>query len=356
MIPEQLSYLPQHQILICLPCQVGVRPGRAATAHFRNTHQWKGRQLAEAEAYVSTLQLQDPHTAELPPNNSVAIPELKRPIDGYRCECCGYLRQHKEDIQAHIRKERHRSGSGESYTRVLLQTFSHGRYARHWTVSLVGEEENGEHAGREAEGSFQKMLADYKVKYTAKRTKRQEIADNPGETENQSMWVRELGWAEYFAEKNRRDIYLASLMPRAAGVRTPAHRRNDETLGEVDAVLTRLGGSLDRIMQRCAARLKLVPHETLRWLNSIDPTKPAGRPFTLKENEKSMYRYRQFMKRCLVYCSRTARLGREEAQTAASDSVDRRAVDVAGADERRVDTAGARSRRYTGRRGGSGGK
>ena len=94
----------------------------------------------------------------------------------------------------------------------------------------------------------------------------------------------------------------------------PAHRRNDETLGEVDMVLMRLGGSFDRIMQRCAARLKLVPHETLRWLNSIDPMKPAGRPFTLKENEKSMYRYRQFMKRCLVYCSRAARLGRSKAQ------------------------------------------
>ena len=41
-------------------------------------------------------------------------------------------------------------------------------------------------------------------------------------------------------------------------------RRNDVTLGEVDMVLFRIAGVVDRIMQRRAARLKLVPHETLR--------------------------------------------------------------------------------------------
>jgi hypothetical protein len=113
-----------------------------------------------------------------------------------------------------------------------------------------------------------------------------------------------MGWAEYFDGKQERRMYLASLMPRSAHTHLPAHRRNDETLAEVDMVLMRLGGSFDRIIQRCAARLKLVSHETLRWLNSIDPIKPTGRPFTLKENEKSMYRYRQYIKRCLVYCCR----------------------------------------------------
>jgi superfamily II DNA helicase RecQ len=166
----------------------------------------------------------------------------------------------------------------------------------------------------DGEDGFQSMLQRYRVRHDAKRTKRREIADNPSGVGNQSTWVREMGWAEYFDDKQKRRIYLASLMPRSAHTRVPARRRNDETLGEVDMVLMRLGGSFDRIMQRCAARLKLVPHETLRWLNSIDPMTPAGRPFTLKENEKSMYRYRQFMKRCLVYCSRAARLGRREAQ------------------------------------------
>ena len=100
-------------------------------------------------------------------------------------------------------------------------------------------------------------------------------------------------------------------MPRRAGIRTPAHRQNDESLGEVNPLLMRLGESFNRVMQRCAARLKLVPYESLLWLNSINPMKPAGRPFKLKQNEKSMYRYRQFIKRCLVYGVRVGRLERE---------------------------------------------
>jgi hypothetical protein len=79
-----------------------------------------------------------------------------------------------------------------------------------------------------------------------------------------------MGWVEYFDGKQERRTYLASLMPRSAHTRVPTHRRNDETLAEVDMVLIRLGGSFDRIMQWCAARLKLVSHETLRWFNSAD--------------------------------------------------------------------------------------
>ncbi len=85
-----------------------------------------------------------------------------------------------------------------------------------------------------------------------------------------------MGWTEHFDGKSKRMIHLASLMPRSAKTRVAAHQRN-ETLGEVDMVLIRLGSSFDRVMQRCTARLKLVPHETLRWLNSIDPAKPAAR-------------------------------------------------------------------------------
>ena len=122
------------------------------------------------------------------------------------------------------------------------------------------------------------------------------------------MWVREIDQTEYFNSKHKREIFLVSLMPRHERIRTLVQRRNDVMLGEVDIVLFRIVGMVDRIMQRCIARLKLVPHETLRQLNSIDSTKPTRRLFTLKENEKSIYRYRQFIKRCLVYSVRTTRL------------------------------------------------
>lgn len=162
-----------------------------------------------------------------------------------------------------------------------------------------------------AEDPFQCMLRTYEEKYDTQWQERRQIADDPKGVENQSRWVQYIGWAALFDGKDKRVIYLAGLMARRVGIRTPAHRRSDESLGEVDPVLIRLGESFNRVMQRCAARLKLVPRESLLWLNSIDPIKPAGRPFELKQNEKSMYRYRQFIKRCLVYCVRAGRLGRE---------------------------------------------
>lgn len=80
-----------------------------------------------------------------------------------------------------------------------------------------------------------------------------------------------------------------------------------------DPMLTRLGDSFDRVIKRCSRRLELVPHETLRWLNGIDPNKPASAPFRVKEHADSMYRYRQFWKRCLCYYVQVGRLGRREA-------------------------------------------
>ena len=270
-----------------------------------------GDSLQRLLNYLTTVSFCDPHTVDLPPHGTLGIPELGSPLKGFRCADCTYLTPNKKMWQSHISQSQHNGSGGANRYVVQLQTFSRGSYARYWVVG--DESDQGAEMVEGVGDSFQQMLGEYQITYDAKRTQRRDIADNPQGSENQSMWVREMGWAEYFNGKHKREIFLASLMPRREGIRTPVQRRNDVTLGEVDMVLFRMVGVVDRIMQRCAARLKLVPHETLRWLNSIDPTKPAGRPFTLKKNEKSMYRYRQFIKRCLVYSVRTARLGRDQA-------------------------------------------
>ena len=92
---------------------------------------------------------------------------------------------------------------------------------------------------------FRGVLTQYQAQYDAKRAERRRIADNPSGSENQSPWVKEIGWVEYFAEKDKKTIYLTSLIPRPAQRRVADHRRNDETLGEVDTILIRLGGSFN---------------------------------------------------------------------------------------------------------------
>ena len=141
---------------------------------------------------------------------------------------------------------------------------------------------------------------------------RRRIAENPSGAGNVSRWVQEMGWAKHFKGMDKTAIHLASLMPRARKARRQGQQ--NPTLEEVDPQLALLGDSFDRVIERCSRRMELVPHETLRWLNSIDPNKPAGGPFTQKERDKSIYKYRQFGKRCLCYCGRMYRLGREEAE------------------------------------------
>jgi superfamily II DNA helicase RecQ len=162
------------------------------------------------------------------------------------------------------------------------------------------------------DGEWTAMLSRYDAGLAKEHEERRRIAENPSGVENVSRWVQEMGWAKHFEGKDKTTIHLASLMPRAHKARRQVQQ--NPTLGEVDSQLALLGGSFDRVIERCSRRMELVPHETLRWLNSIDPNKPAGAPFTLKERDKSMYKYRQFGKRCLCYCGRMYRLGREEAE------------------------------------------
>jgi hypothetical protein len=57
IVPEGLWYLPDHQVLVCLPCRIGIRPGASSKRHLQNEHQMKGQPLKDALQYISTLQL-----------------------------------------------------------------------------------------------------------------------------------------------------------------------------------------------------------------------------------------------------------------------------------------------------------
>ncbi|KAL7940362.1 hypothetical protein V8C42DRAFT_349555 [Trichoderma barbatum] len=54
--------------------------------------------------------------------------------------------------------------------------------------------------------------------------------------------------------------------------------RHQETI-KVNQRLRHLGASFDRVLDRCIKRIKRVPDETLKWLASIDPTRPSSKPF-----------------------------------------------------------------------------
>jgi hypothetical protein len=93
------------------------------------------------------------------------------------------------------------------------------------------------------------------------------VSPRTPEMENVSPWVREMGWAEHFAGKDKTMIHEATLMPRARRTRAAQGRQGRQQglgEGELDERLTRLGESFNRVIQRCCERMKVVPHETLR--------------------------------------------------------------------------------------------
>ncbi|KAK4441873.1 hypothetical protein QBC34DRAFT_432084, partial [Podospora aff. communis PSN243] len=61
-------------------------------------------------------------------------------------------------------------------------------------------------------------------------------------------------------------------------------------------------------------RIDRVPTQSLKWLASVDPTKPVGQPFSVKEKEKTWEFYSGRFQRYLCYCVRVFPLGRRTAQ------------------------------------------
>ncbi|KAL9560703.1 hypothetical protein ACKAV7_015194 [Fusarium commune] len=57
-----------------------------------------------------------------------------------------------------------------------------------------------------------------------------------------------------------------------------------------------------------------VPDETLKWLGSIDATKPVTKPFRHKQEAATMERYSADWERYLCYCARIWPLGRDKAR------------------------------------------
>ncbi|RYP53350.1 hypothetical protein DL770_010995 [Monosporascus sp. CRB-9-2] len=155
------------------------------------------------------------------------------------------------------------------------------------------------------------MLSAYGDRLAAEEEKRRRTADGPGGVDAESTWVKEMGWAKHLEGVDLVELYEAGAGPISSATR---EKLRDAAAKEEQRRLARLGESFDREMARCVKRLDAVPHETLRWLASIDPNKPAGRPFGTKDHASSMDRYRTYWKRYLCYCVRARRLGRDAAE------------------------------------------
>jgi superfamily II DNA helicase RecQ len=305
------------RVLLCRICRSAVCLGSGTEAHFRR-HKITGDVLqAVLSVASSTSLLHDPRSVVLPPDGSLAIEGL--PVfSGFSCQACRYLTCNKTKMYAHVGMHKERSGRG--WVKVGLQAFVRGNLARYWIVETEAvegasttDDSSGGVGGSTVGGdsSFVSAVRTCERELTDGDRKRQQMVEAPGGVDREDPWVSWIKWAKHLQGKDRSVLHAAGCLPLARGAESKL--RSTEAI-EANRRLRQLADSFDRELTRSMLRLDSVPLDTLKWLNSVDPSKPSGQPFQLKQNAGSMEWYSTCWQRYLCYCTRIYMLGREGAE------------------------------------------
>ncbi|PCD21222.1 hypothetical protein FGRA07_11749 [Fusarium graminearum] len=267
-----------YQILICRLCQAATRPGNSIEIHFRQKHQCKGKLLKDIKDYYGTLELADPKLAAIPEDNSEAIEQLAI-LHGYSCNACRYLTIARDNIVRHWREARHREAE-EQWTKVRLQTWMGGHLARYWIIRDKNDSNGPSNTADISQSAMDEVIAASQARLDEEDAVRLRKGDVKEELDRDSPWVKRLGWVRHFGSRDLIDVYDAAqwLRARTATGRSSRGQEDEEAVRE-RLLLSRLGQSFDREVERCCWRLNSVPTETLQWLNSISSVTPNGVPF-----------------------------------------------------------------------------
>ncbi|EXL40287.1 hypothetical protein FOCG_17175 [Fusarium oxysporum f. sp. radicis-lycopersici 26381] len=308
---------PDYQILICRLCQAAVRPGAGIESHFRFVHQLKGQVLKDIKDYFSTLELADPKLIAVPEDNSPAVEQLAV-SDGYSCNACRYLTVARDNIVRHWREAGH-GAAEERWTQVRLQTWIGARnHTRYWIVrddsDIDGPADTANAADARRQSAMDELITISQARLKEEDAARLRKGDLKEDIDRDSPWVKRLGWVRHFGSRDLISIHDAAqwLRARAATGRW-AQNQEDEEAARERLLLSRLGQSFDREVDRCCWRLDSVPTETLQWLGSITSMTPSGVPFGRKGKEESMSQYKSVGHRYLSFCWKAYRIGRKEA-------------------------------------------
>ncbi|GJC88060.1 hypothetical protein ColLi_10898 [Colletotrichum liriopes] len=337
-----LTFASQPRVALCTHCKQAIRTDGAVESHFRQAHHLTGLtlravvDLALAEAAANGGSLEDPHTCELPTDGSPPLEGLPV-LDGYGCGSCGFRTTSRKLIKLHAQRGAHglgrpavaptaararSTGSSPGWGAVRIQTLSRNRYARYWIVRDPGTGDEGQAQQRSGGGgsgggdgsdgdAFAQRLAERQDIMAAEDLQWERTVVASADVNQQSAWVREMKWAEHLDGHDLVDLYDAGAPPASEAARRAAW---DDGYREEQRRLALLPESFRHEVGRCSLRLAKVPHETRRWLKSINPEKPEGRPFALEQEADTVRKYQAVWERYLCYCIRAYRLGRAEAQ------------------------------------------
>ncbi|OAQ71908.1 hypothetical protein VFPPC_12026 [Pochonia chlamydosporia 170] len=293
-------------------CQRAVKPGAGVKSHFSHIHRVKGEQLKDIADYANADSLHDPNTIELPADWSEPVPIIK--IEhGFSCNSCRYLTRSEKNALHHWKESQHNRG-GPKYSAVKLQSWTPTKRARYWIINVPGDSTVAPlpPSGPE-ESAMDNIIAESQAELLEEDTKRNEHGNRQEGIDFDSTWVKHMKWVRHFGDRNLLDIHDAAQGIRARASKAKTRAPEDEMNTRETQLLTRLGESFDREVDRCSWRLSSVPDETLQCLRGIEPGKPHQSPFRRTTKDKSQARYQAVGHRYLEFCWRAYQLGREEA-------------------------------------------
>ncbi|KAK2923532.1 hypothetical protein FoTM2_015689 [Fusarium oxysporum f. sp. vasinfectum] len=181
----------------------------------------------------------------------------------------------------------------------MLQSLRRAPHARYWIVEVVRTRR------------LLKLVRRCEKELGEAAAERRRKVEAPGGVDQESRWVQFMKWASHLQGKDKLKLYQASLSPVPRSSEQRLWRQEDR---DANARLRVLAESFRRELARGLERLDRVPDETLKWLGSIDSTKPSTKPFGRKQQAESMQRYSGYWERFLCYCVRIFPLGQAGAQ------------------------------------------
>ncbi|KAF6517699.1 hypothetical protein HZS61_003260 [Fusarium oxysporum f. sp. conglutinans] len=306
---------------------VAIKPGiDQVEHHYRNRHKTAGRQLREVIAFAASfspsgsqpLALRDPtdKDIELPADGGPPIPGLET-YAGIR-----YSSKHHEEGDDDEDNEGKRDARWRNWEPVMLQTLCRAPHVRYWIVETVrtrcgsrGSSRSSRSSSREGSGGVDagllKLIRSCEKELGKAAAERRRKVEAPGGVDQESRWVQFMKWATHLQGKDKLALHRAGMSPIP---KTSELKLWKQEARDANARLRALVESFRRELARGLERLDRVPDETLKWLGSIDATKPVTKPFGNKQEAATMERYSADWERYLCYCARVWPLGRDKAR------------------------------------------
>jgi hypothetical protein len=130
---------------------------------------------------------------------------------------------------------------------------------------------------------------------------RRRMVETSGGVDAESKWVKFIGWAKHLQGMDKAMFCAAGLAPVTAIIEV--RMRHTNVIKE-NRRLKLLAESFRREMSRSMRRIEAVPIDTLKWLASVDPAKPEGELFSIKQEREITTRYILYWQRYFCYCAR----------------------------------------------------